>query len=269
PDRLLAMKPDMDEQDDVPGVKGVEPAFGTPAKWIEPDERSRAEMAGYSVVEPAAVLATHLTEVIRSHAHDLLGRQEVQQLLDKLRERNAVLVNEIVDTAKIRIGVIQKVLQNLLRERIPIRNLELIFEAIADHASPQIDIDSLTERCREYLARIITNLYVTPSGQLPVINLDPNIEARIQDGLNRGGAAGILATDPLYAERIIESVRGECQKAMNAGCHPLILTQPSIRLYLRRLCERSIPHIVVMSYTEVAPEVGVNRIGIVRVQSES
>ncbi len=269
PDRLLAMKPDMQEEDEIPGIRGVEPAFGTPAKWIDKDERSRAEMAGYSVVEPAAVLATHLTEVIRSRAYDLLGRQEVQQLIDKLRTKNSVLVNEIIEISKVRVGVIQKVLQNLLRERIPIRNLELIFEAIADYATPQTDVDTLTERCREYMSRIIANLYVDQSGQLPVINVDPNIEARLQDGLNRGGPAGILATDPTFAEKIIESVRNECHRAMSSGFHPLFVTQPSIRLYLRRLCERYVPHLFVMSYTEVPPEIGVNRIGIVRVQSES
>ncbi len=269
PDRLLAMKPDMDE-DDIPGIKTVEPAFGTPAKWIEKDERSRAEMADYSVVEPAAVLATHLTEVIRNHAHDLLGRQETQNLIDHLRERNAVLVQELTEVANVKIGVIQKVLQNLLRERVPIRNLELIFEAIADYAeAAQMNPETITEYCRMNLNRIITNLYVDPNGQLPVITLDPNIESRLLDGMQRGGSAGVMATDPAYAEKVITAVKQECNNAMASGFHPVILTTPNLRAHLRRLCEREVPRIIVLSYNEVAPDVPVSRISTVRVQSAS
>ncbi|RJP35530.1 MAG: flagellar biosynthesis protein FlhA [Candidatus Omnitrophota bacterium] len=271
PDRLLAMKPTAEEEDDdVPGIKTTEPAFGTPAKWIEPDERSRAEMAGYSVVEPASVLATHLTEVIRNHAHDLLGRQEVQQLIDHLKERNQVLVNELLQVANVKIGVIQKVLQNLLRERIPIRNLELIFEAIADYAeAAQMNHETITEYCRMNLARIITNLYVDKDGRLPVITIDPNIENRVMEGIQRGGMAGIMATDPIYAEQVIASVEREVSAAISSGYHPLILTSPQIRSHVRRLCERRIPYVIVLSYNEVAPEVPVSRITTVRLQSAS
>ncbi len=270
-DRLLAMKPTPEEGDeDIPGIKTEEPAFGTPAKWIEPDERSRAEMAGFSVVEPAAVLATHLTEVIRTHAHEILGRQEVQQLIDNLRERNQVLVNELLEVAGVKVGVIQKVLQNLLRERIPIRNLELIFEAIADYAeATQHNPETLTEYCRMNLARIITNLYIDGEGRLPVITIDPNIESRIMEGLQRGGAAGIMATDPIYAEQVIAAIENEINNAVSSGFHPLILTSPQIRSHVRRLCERRIPQIIVLSYNEVAPEVPVSRISTVRLQSAS
>ena len=268
PERLLAMKPDMDD-DDIPGIRTVEPAFNTPAKWIEQDERSRAEMSGYSVVEPAAVLATHLTEVIRTHAHELLGRQEVQQLLNNLKERNPVLINELTEAAGVKIGVIQKVLQNLLRERVPIRNLELIFEAIADYAAPaQMNAETITEYCRMNLARIITNLYVDSSGYLPVITIDPNIEVRLLEGLQRGGPAGIMATDPNYAERFLSTLESEAQGATSSGYIPVVLTTPQIRAHLRRLSERRVPNLVVLSYNEVAPEVPVTRISTVRYQGE-
>ncbi|MDX9754040.1 MAG: flagellar biosynthesis protein FlhA [bacterium] len=269
PDRLLAMKPDMKEEDEIPGIKTSEPAFGTPAKWIETSERSRAEMAGYSVVQPPAVLATHLTEIIKTHAHELLGRQEVQQLVDNLKERNAVLVSELTDVAQVKIGVIQKVLQNLLRERIPIRNLELIFEAIADYAGPaQMNPETITEYCRMNLARIITNLYIDETGHLPVITIDPNIEAQIMEGMQRGGAAGIMATNPAYAERVISSIEIEAHTAIMAGYIPLILTSPQIRAHLRRLTERRVPNLIVLSYNEVAPEAPVTRIATVRLQGE-
>ncbi len=269
PERLLAMKPDMEEDDEIPGIKGIEPAFHTPAKWIEPDERSRAEMAGYSVVESAAVMATHLTEVIKSHAYELLGRQEVQQLIDNMRESNAVLIDEIIEKSQIKVGLIQKVLQNLLRERVPIRHLEMIFEAIADYAqTAQMNPDTLTEFCRMNLARVITNLYLDQTGQVPVITIDPNIETRIQEEMQRA-PAGIMATDPIYAEQVISAIQGECNNAMISGYHPLVLTQPSIRAHVRRLCERTIPHIIVLSFNEVSQEVGVSRIATVRLQSES
>jgi len=270
PDRLLAMRPGGgEEEDDVPGIKTVEPAFGTAAKWIEADERSRAEMAGYSVVEPAAVMATHLTEIIRSNAAEILGRRETQQLIDHLRESNEALVSELLETTGVKLGVIQKVLQGLLRERVPIRNLELIFEAISDYAeAAQMNPDTLIEYCRMNLARIITNLYIDQEGQLPVITVDPNIESRIIEGMQRGGSAGIMATDPAYAERIISSIEAEANAAITSGYHPLILTTPQIRAHLRRLCERRIPQIIVLSYNEVAPDVAVSRIATVRLQNE-
>ncbi len=268
PDRLLAMHPSGQEtEEDVPGIKTKEPAFGLPAKWIERSDQSQAEMAGYQVIEPAAVLATHLTEVIRNNAHEILGRQEVQQLIDNLRERNAVLVQDVLETTGVKIGVIQKVLQNLLHERVPVRNLEIILETISDNAeATQHNPDALSEYCRMALARTITQAYVDEEGNLPVINLDPRIESKILDALQKGGPAGIMAVDPTYSEQLFAAMYTEADRVSSQGLHPVVICSPQIRAHLRRLYEKRIPGLVVLSFNEVAPDVNLRRVGTVQLE---
>lgn len=268
PDRLLAMHPSGAEaEEDIPGIKTKEPVFGLPAKWIEKSDRSQAEMAGYRVIEPAAVLATHLTEVIKDYAHELLGRQEVQELLDNLKERNAVLVNDVLQTAAVKVGVIQKVLQNLLRERVPIRNLEAILETISDYAeATSHNPDALSEYCRIALARTITQTYLDENGNLPVINLDPRIESKLLDALQKGGPAGIMAVDPGYAEQLIARILAEADEVVTHGLHPVLICSPQIRSHLKRLCERRIPALVVLSFSEVARDVSLRRVGTVQLE---
>ncbi len=169
--QFLAMNPNAGESD-LPGELTQEPAFGLPAKWIHEDQRERAELLGYTVVEPAAVLATHLTEVIQKHAAELLGRQETQKLVDHLKESNPVIVGELVPDL-LGLGTVQKVLQNLLRERVPIRDLTSIFESLADSSSVSKDPDFLTESARSTLARVITQRNLASDGKLQVITLSP------------------------------------------------------------------------------------------------
>jgi flagellar biosynthesis protein FlhA len=265
PDRLLAMHPSgQDTDEDIPGIKTREPAFGLPAKWIEKDERARAEMAGYQIIEPAAVLATHLSEVIKNNAHELLGRQEVQELLDNLKERNPVLVKDVLETVHVKVGVIQKTLQNLLRERVPIRNLEVILETISDYAeSANHNPDTLSEYCRIALARTITHAYLDQSGKLPVISLDPRIETKLLDAMQKAGPAGIMAVDPGYGERLIGRILSEADRVISQGLHPVLITSPQIRAHLKRMCERRIPSLVVLSFNEVAAEVNLRRVGTI------
>lgn len=268
PDRLLAMHPSGAEaEEDIPGVKTREPAFGLPAKWIEESHRSQAEAAGYQVIEPAAVLATHLTEVIRNHAHELLGRREVQELLDNLKERNAVLVNDVLQTTNVKVGVIQKVLQNLLQERVPIRNLETILETISDYAeSTNQNPDALSEYCRIALSRTITQAYLDENGNLPVINLDPRIESRLLDALQKGGPAGIMAVDPAYAEQLIARTLAEADQVTSEGIHPVMICSPQIRSHVKRLCERRVPTLVVLSFNEVPSDVSIRRVGTIQLE---
>ncbi|HOE10249.1 MAG TPA: flagellar biosynthesis protein FlhA [bacterium] len=265
PDRLLAMHPSgQDTEEDIPGIKTREPAFGLPAKWIEKDERARAEMAGYQIIEPAAVLATHLSEVIKNNAHELLGRQEVQELLDNLKERNPVLVKDVLETVHVKVGVIQKTLQNLLRERVPIRNLEVILETISDYAeSANHNPDTLSEYCRIALARTITHAYLDQSGKLPVISLDPRIETKLLDAMQKAGPAGIMAVDPGYGERLVGRILSEADRVISQGLHPVLITSPQIRAHLKRMCERRIPSLVVLSFNEVAAEVNLRRVGTI------
>ena len=270
PDRLLAIHPEGEPsaEEDVPGIKTTEPAFGLPAKWIENSERSRAEMAGYNVIEPSAVLATHLTEIIKIHADIILGRQEVRELIDHLRERNETLVTELLDTVGMKIGTIQKVLQNLIRERVSIRNLEPIFESLSDNADAvQHNADALTEYCRMSLARSITQTYVDEQNNLYVLQFDPRVEARILDAIQRTGGAGLVASDPTYAEKLIARVRADSDAMMMQGRTPIILTSAQLRAHIRRMVERHVPSIVVLSYNEVsAPDVRVNRAATIKVE---
>ncbi len=270
PDRLLAMHPEGEPtaEEDIPGIRTSEPAFGLPAKWIEPSERSRAEMAGYTIVEPSSVLATHLTEIVKNNADLLLGRKEVRELVDHLRERNEALVGELLDQIGVKIGTLQKILQNLVRERVSIRNLEPIFETIADNAEAvQQNPDALTEYCRMGLARTITQMYVDEENRLSVLTLDPQIEAKILDAIQRSAGAGLFATDPAYAEQVLANVRAEADKQIAQGRHPIILTTPQLRAHVRRMMERRVPGIIVLSYSEVSPDVQVNRLGTIQAEA--
>ncbi|MBE7560001.1 flagellar biosynthesis protein FlhA [bacterium] len=264
PDGFLVMSPDSDLSA-VPGTRTTEPAFGLPAKWIEKDQRRRAEMAGYNVIEPAAVLATHLTEVIRGHAAQLLGRQEVQQLLDNLREAQPVVVRELLEVAQVKLGTVQKTLQNLLRERVPIRNLATILETIADYADrTNHNPELLAEYARMALARSIVDRHLGPDRRLGVITLDPELEQALVEGISRGGEPGYGAVDPRLTDALVRAVEEEAARRSAAGAEAILLVNPQVRLFVRRVLERTLPGVTVLSYNEITPDVRVERVGTVR-----
>jgi flagellar biosynthesis protein FlhA len=269
PDSFLVMSPD-GSLDKVPGINANEPTFGLPARWIDRDQKNRAEMAGYNVIEPAAVLATHLTEVIRSHADELLGRQETQQLLDSLKEVQPVVVSEVIETAGVKLGTIQKTLQNLLRERVPIRNLGVILETIADHADRSShNPELLCEYTRMALSRSIVEMYLSPTRSLSVITIDPELEQAIVEGVNRGGEPGFGAVDPRISEMLVASMDEEANRVAGAGIEPVVLVNPQIRLFVRRVIERTMPSVAVLSFNEITPDIKVERVGTVRLESAS
>jgi flagellar biosynthesis protein FlhA len=263
--RLLAMNPGM-ATNGIDGIATTEPAFGLPALWIPESGRADAEMAGYTVIDPTSVIATHLTEIIKGHAADLLGRQETSALLDNVKQHYPVVVEELVPTL-LTVGEIQRVLQNLLRERIPIRNLLLILENLADGARASKDPDYLTERVRAAMARHICAEYAE-NGLLSVITVDPRLESLLAEAVRRGEDAYALL-DPGTVAKIYASLTKQIGLAQQSGLHPIVLTSPSTRLALKRLTERAAPALVVLSYSEIAPGLRVESIGQISTTDEA
>ena len=249
--------------EEVPGIETTEPAFGLPALWIPESEREQAELNGYTVVDAVSVLATHLTEVIKSHAAEILGRQEAQNLVDNLKKTNKTLVEEVVPDL-LTVGEVQKVLQNLLAERISIRDMETIFEVLSDYARATKDTEILTEYVRHAMARQITQANVQ-NGQLPCVTLDPALENRIAGGVQRTDRGSYISLDPDSMKKLIESLNTELQKLTNMGYQSIVLTSPAVRLYFRKLVERSVPGIIVLSQAEIEQSVEIQILGVVKI----
>lgn len=261
-DHFLAMAPGIDDGT-IPGIDTQEPAFGLPAKWISSQLRDQAELAGYTVVDPPSVVATHLTEVIKSHAYEIMGRQDVQTLVDHVKQTHPTVVAELIPEL-LTIGDLQKILAGLLKERVPIRDLVTIMEALADHARMTKDPDVLIEYARQALSRQIIKPYIMPgTNQLQVITLDPALENKIREAIQHTEHGTYLAIDPLDAQHILAALATEVERATQLGYQPIVLCAPIIRLYFKRLTERAIPHLVVLSYNELGTHVEVQSIGMV------
>jgi flagellar biosynthesis protein FlhA len=263
--RLLAMNPGT-AMSGIDGIPTTEPAFGLPALWVAESARGDAEMAGYTVIDPTSVIATHLTEIIKTSAPDLLGRQETSALLDNVKQHYPVVVDELIPNL-LTVGEVQRVLQNLLRERIPIRNLLLILENLADGARASKDIDYLTEKVRSAMARHICAEYAE-NGLLSVITVDPRLETLLGEAVRRGEDAYALL-DPGTVAKIYASLTKRITDAQQSGLQPIVLTSPGTRLALKRLTERAAPSLVVLSYSEIAPGLRVESIGQVSTTEES
>ena len=263
--RLLAMNPGT-AVSGIDGIPTTEPAFGLPALWVAESARGDAEMAGYTVIDPTSVIATHLTEIIKTHAPDLLGRQETSALLDNVKQHYPVVVDELIPNL-LTVGEVQRVLQNLLRERIPIRNLLLILENLADGARASKDIDYLTERVRSAMNRHICAEYAE-NGLLSVITVDPRLETLLGEAVRRGEDAYALL-DPGTVAKIYASLTKRISDAQQSGLQPIVLTSPATRLALKRLTERAAPSLVVLSYSEIAPGLRVESIGQVSTTDEA
>ena len=259
-DHYMAMNPGYVEEE-IDGIETVEPYLGLPALWISESQRERAEALGYTVVDSPAIIATHLTEIIRDNLHELLSRQDVQMLVDNIKESNPVLVEELVPKL-MSIGDVQKVLANLLKEGISIRDLVTILETLADYATVTRDIDLLTEYSRQALRRAISQKFFD-NEMNTVITLDPELEQAIMSNVQSTEQGSYIALDPSTTQKIFESLQSQVQKLTSMGLQPIILTSPIVRIYFKRLVEQTIPDLVVLSYNELEPTTDIQSIGMV------
>lgn len=263
---LLAMDPG-DVAQKIEGIPTTEPAFNLPALWIPPDKEEDAKFAGYTVVDNSTVVATHLTEIIRNNTAELLGRQETQHLLDNLAKTNSTAVEELVPGI-LPLGTVQKILQNLLRERVSIRNLLTIVETLADYGTMSKDADLLTEYVRQKMGRSIIGQAVQPDGSLPVIVVDPEIEEHLAKNIQSSEHASFLSIDPGTAENIINAVRMEAEKKMEINIQPVILCSPNIRRHFRKLIEQYVPSVMVISHAEITSNISITAVGKVSVNDD-
>lgn len=262
-DHFLAMSPGYDD-DSIEGIDTVEPSFGLPAKWISEDMKDQAEMQGYTVVDPPSVVSTHITEVIRRNAHELLGRQETKQLIDHLKESYPILVEEVTPNP-LSVGDIQKVLAKLLKENVSIRNLPIIFETLADFGRMTTDTDLLTEYVRQSLARQITNQYIVQGETMKVVTLSGRVEKFVADGVQQTEHGNYLSIDPNVSQSIIESIAKQIETVSIQEQAPILLCSPAVRMYVRQLIERYFPQVPVLSYNELEANVEVQSVGVVNI----
>jgi flagellar biosynthesis protein FlhA len=261
PGNQLALDPG-DAVGTLNGVPTTEPAFGLAAVWVTDAGRAEAEALGYTVVDHESVIVTHLTETIRSNVADLLTRQDVRALLDRLKEDNAAVVEEVVPEL-LSVGEIQRVLQALLREGVSIRDLGAIVEATGDRARMTRDPVLLAEYARQALARSIVAPHLDEEHRLRAIALDPGMEQEVSESIAQTPDGEYLAMEPARAQSLVQGLAGHVEEAMARGRRPVLLCSSRVRRHLRRLCEQSLPHLTVCAYNEIAPGVSVETIGVV------
>ena len=262
-DHYMAMNPGYVEED-ITGIPTFEPSFHLPAIWITESQRERAESYGYTVVDPPSIIATHLTEVIRRHLDELLTRQDVQNLINNIKDANDTLVSELVPKL-LGVGEIQKVLQNLLREGISIRDLVTIFETLADYATTTHDTDVLTEYVRQSLKRAISTKYFPKGEKNLVVTLDPKVEQEIMASVKTTEQTTYINYDPEKTRKLMDSIEEQVKTLEDMGKNPIIITSPIVRMYFKRLSRDYFPDLIVISYSEIDSDVELQSVGMVTV----
>lgn len=261
-DHYLALAPGaLAPGDEIDGIDTVEPAFGMPAKWISDDKRVKAEMAGYTLIDATSVIVTHLSELIRAHAYELLTRQEVKKMLENLKKTNPTIVEETVPSV-ISQNELQKVLRNLLRENVPISDMETILETLADYAPTVKDSDILTEYVRQALKRTITHRF-SEAGQLKVLSLDSEIENKIINSVKKMEGGAYLALDPAIIQKIVASTTKKVEEMRQMVQVPIILTSPIVRVYYKKMLDQFCPNVVVLSFNDVDSSVQIQSLGVI------
>lgn len=262
-DHYLAMSPGVDDES-IEGITTVEPAFGMPALWINEEMKEEAEMAGYAIVDPPSVVSTHLTEVIKKHAHELIGRQEVKTLVENIRENSPAVIEELIPNL-MAIGEVQKVLMKLLKEKVSIRNLLVILETLADYSPQTKDTDVLTEYVRQALSRQITLQYTNPNEALQVITAGASLEKKFAESVHRSDQGSYLSIDPEASQTIFQKISEQVTQLQQSGVQPILLTSPATRMYMRQFVEQFAPDLPVLSYNELEPEVEIQSVGVVNI----
>ena len=257
-DHYLALPPGGDA-DDIPGIDTIDPAFHIPAKWISEDKKIQAELAGYTLIDPTSVVITHLSEVVKEHLHELLNRQEVNNLLETLKKTNASIIEDTIP-AVISVGELQKVLSNLLREGIPIRDMETIVETLGDYGTQIKDTDMLTEYVRQALKRTISHRF-SEAGQMKVLSLDDKIENMIMSSVKKVDTGSYLALEPSAIQNIVTSATGEINKIKDLVNVPIVLTSPVVRIYFKKLIDQFYPNVTVVSFSEIDNNIQIQALG--------
>lgn len=261
---LAIQQPDTDVSQELVGFPTKDPAFGTPAVWVAGYEAQRAAQLGYMVTDPTNVLITHVAEIVKSYAHEILSRQEVQVMVNKVKEKHPVVVKELIPEL-LSLGGVQKVLQNLIRERVSIRDLATILERLTDFSKINQDPDTLSELTRQSLSRQICNNLANDQNIIPVITLDPKVEQAVQESIQQTAQGAVLALNPQVSQQILAKLANEVQSATNAGHNPVVLCNPQIRPHVKKLTDRNFPALTVLSYNEIAPKIKIQSIGNVSI----
>lgn len=260
-DHYMAMNPGYVEGE-ITGIPTIEPAFNLEAIWITESQRERAETMGYTVVDPPSIIATHLTEIIKSHLDELMTRQDVQNLINNVKENNSTLIDELVPKS-LGVGDIQKVLQNLLKEGISIRDLVTVFETLADNSNNTRDTDVLTEYVRQSLKRAISNKFFSDSDMTSVVTLDPKIEQDIMNSIKQTEQGGFISLDPSVTKKILQATEVQIKKLEKQGFAPIIVTSPIVRMYYKKLIGDYFKDVIVISYNEIDSDIELKSIGMV------
>jgi flagellar biosynthesis protein FlhA len=263
-DRLMVLNPEKVDID-IPGIPVKEPAFGLPGLWIKKADSERAQVAGLTVVDAATVVATHLTEAIKGNAHDLLGRQELQSVLDSVSRTHPKVIEDLIP-GTMPAGIVLRVLRNLLKEKVSVKNILTILETLADFGHISKDPDILTEYVRQALMRTISIPYIQ-GNTISVLALDPNIDGMISSSIQHTEHGSYLALDPEKSQKILMTLNKEVNNVGKQGLVPILLTSPISRAYVKRLSERYMPDLVVLSHNEIPPDVTIKNMGLVRIDA--
>ena len=256
-----------DVTQEVEGIETVEPAFGLPARWISEDKKIMADVAGYTLIDPVSVMITHWSEIMKRYAHELLSRQDVNTMVENVKKTNPIVVDDLIPKV-ISVGYLQKVLANLLKEGIPIRDLETILETLGDHANVLKDVDIVTEYVRQSLKRTITHRF-SEANSLRVITLDTQIEDMIVSAVKKNDQGSYLAMAPDVIQHIVNITNAEIDKIKDVIPTVIILTSPVVRIYFKKLTEQFIPNITVLSYSEIDSTAQIQAIGNISFNSKS